>query len=186
MAFYGSPAGQAFVNKQPILTKGTIEINQKRVLNCLPQINQIVAEQQATENGKTINLSSDQVKRLSAVYDVFGKASDEFLSQWIEFIGTHSNAEFSIRVNELMVAVFHDVTKDRPVTELDKDDAYSVMLSAFDPSPPTNVSPKAYGWIKRKSLSDVEAQRIWDAFTNGLRRTEVEFNIQERKAATTE
>ena len=53
IAFYKSPAGQAFIKKQPELMKRSVELSQKKMLKLMPQIKtltQKMAQETAADN----------------------------------------------------------------------------------------------------------------------------------------
>ena len=55
IAFYKSPSGQAFLDKQPILMQKTMEMAQKRIMNLTPKIQEMIKQESqptAKETGK--------------------------------------------------------------------------------------------------------------------------------------
>jgi hypothetical protein len=52
IAFYKTPAGQAFLDKQPLLMQKTMEMTQKRMMEMTPKIQEMIKqENQATGKG---------------------------------------------------------------------------------------------------------------------------------------
>ncbi len=48
LVFYKSPAGQAFLDKQPILMQKSMEMSQKKMLEVMPKLQEIIKQEMAT------------------------------------------------------------------------------------------------------------------------------------------
>lgn len=53
IAFYKSPTGQALLEKQPLLMKGSMELNQKQMMGIMPKIKAMQEEMKKAAGGKT-------------------------------------------------------------------------------------------------------------------------------------
>ena len=52
IAFYKTPAGQAFLDKQPLLMQKTMEMTQKRMMEMTPKVQEMIKqESQPTAKG---------------------------------------------------------------------------------------------------------------------------------------
>jgi hypothetical protein len=142
-------------------------------------------------------LTEDQNRRLKAVMDYSGKAHELTFSKAAEIIqrDKEMGVEGQLRDMELMNEIIKATITNRTVSVADKSDAISIMSiygefveeddsmdkTGFDKRP--NPAFNMWRPVRLRILSDEEAQKVWDAYTNKTQIAALIINERRLKSA---